>query len=91
MTLTLNIAKTGLTDSILQTALFNNTLALGAHVISITDCDNNEGQSDSFISRMPPSTQGAVVPNVPEPGSLALMGAGMLGLFKARRRTTKRC
>ena len=74
--LTLDIATTGLTDSVLLSALNNGTLGLGVHIIAIGGIN---GTSDSFVSLAP--SVGA-----PEPGSLALLGAGLLGLAVLRRK-----
>ena len=68
-------------DTAFATNPLSNTLRVGLHVQGIGET----GGSEAFINK--PSAGGSVPPaEVPEPGTLLLFGAGLLGAGLARAR-----
>jgi hypothetical protein len=75
LNITFNLAA-GKTFNDVLSQLSTGELVLGMHVQAI----GQQGGSDSYINGTPPTTE------VPEPGTLAVFGLGLLGLGLAARR-----
>ncbi|MGH9647363.1 MAG: choice-of-anchor L domain-containing protein [Bryobacteraceae bacterium] len=77
---------------LLQLQTFTNTLSAGSHTIIFEVGDVNDHLLDSavFLSKLHagpgPIGTASSVPEVPEPGTLALFGIGLGGLIAGRRR-----
>lgn len=77
-TFVLSLAS-GKTFSDIIAALEAGTLRVGLHIRSIDTDDSDDAGSDAFVNITP----------VPEPGTLALQGLGILGPGLQRRRSRK--
>lgn len=81
------LIKTAFYALILLTPLATQASDAG-HKKRHTHADENHHAQDRYLSqqRHAKATETLPTASVPEPGSLALVGAGMLGLFFAKRR-----